>query len=209
MDDAAAGAITVVRLDPGTAQRWFDLIVTVHRQQSNSGSGDDWDHFQQQFTNAATGDSFTGDQVRKFLRYLEDNGRLDTVRRLRDIGSELPLRYDELTTRRPTGATVDDDGPDDGPDDDAYGTAQPRPPSRWDTVVQRFGPGWAAWDGSADGWTWFRDWTYATANAEDPQLYAAAYERLDQLNSAAPAERIARLREFGFTVNATPPWAAG
>jgi hypothetical protein len=76
-------------------------------------------------------------------------------------------------------------------------------PSRWDTVVEQFGPGWAGWDGSEQGWQQFRDWTYSVTNTEDPQLYAAAYERLDPLNALGPAERIVRLTELGFTVAAT------
>jgi hypothetical protein len=196
MDDAVIGAITAVRLDPGTARRWFELIDTVHKAQSDSGSGDDWDHFRQQFTYAAGVESFTAEQARALLRYLDGNGRLDTVRRLRAIGSDLPVHYDQLTARRAPGSAADDD---DGPDD-TYGATLSRPPSRWDVVVQRFGPGWAGWDGSAEAWPRFRDWTYAAANAEDPRLYAAAYERLDELDSASPAERVARLREFGFTI---------
>lgn len=181
MDDSVAGAITAVRLRSGTAQQWFELIDTVHSEQVDSGSGDDWDHFQQRFTAAAGGESFDSDDVREFLWYLESNGRMDTVARLCEIRPDLPVRYEQLIARQ------DDVGPeDDGPDETAYGTTRPREPSSWDMVVERFGPGWASWDGSDEGWIRFRDWTYASANAEDPRLYAAAYTRLDPSTPSAP-----------------------
>jgi hypothetical protein len=195
-----AGAITAVRLDSGTAQRWFELIDTVHTAQRDSGAADDWDGFRQQFENTAGGESFGSDQIQDLLRYLDDNGRLDTVRQMRELGSELPVHYEQLTAARDATGFDDAAGPD-----DAYGAVVGQGPSGWDTVVEQFGPGWAGWDGSEQGWQQFRDWTYGGANGIDPKLYEAAYERLDPLNARSLAERIGELTAFGFTINAAPP----
>jgi hypothetical protein len=88
--------------------------------------------------------------------------------------------------------------------------AQPEPVAAadpWELAVAEHGGGWAGWDGSEAGWTQFRDWFYTATNASDPAAYAAAYERLDPLNTADAAERIARLSELGLTVNAVAPAA--
>lgn len=73
--------------------------------------------------------------------------------------------------------------------------------SPWETVVEEFGSGWTGWDGSEAGWAQFRDWTYAAANAQSPELYAAAYEKLNPLNGLAPAELIAELTELGLAIS--------
>jgi len=75
----------------------------------------------------------------------------------------------------------------------------------WDAVVQQFGKEWADWDGSESGWAEYRDWTYTAANAESPEMYAAAYEKLNPLNALAPAERIAKVAELGLGVDVSEP----
>jgi hypothetical protein len=78
----------------------------------------------------------------------------------------------------------------------------------WDAVVRQFGAEWAGWDGSEAGWAQFRDWTYTAANTQSPEMYAAAYEKLNPLNGLAPAERIAKLAELGLAVDVSGPSAA-
>ena len=75
----------------------------------------------------------------------------------------------------------------------------------WEAVVQQFGKEWAGWDGSETGWAEFRDWTYTAANTQSPEMYAAAYEKLNPLNGLAPAERIAKLAELGLAVDVPVP----
>ena len=88
----------------------------------------------------------------------------------------------------------------------AKSTAPAQPSgSPWDAVVHQFGADWAGWDGSESGWAEFRDWTYTAANAESPEMYAAAYERLNPLNALAPAERIAKVAELGLGVDVSEP----
>ena len=83
--------------------------------------------------------------------------------------------------------------------------AQPKPAvSHWDTVVRQLGSGWANWDGSEAGWAQFRDWTYTSANQQHPDMYAAAYEKLNPLNGLPLTERAAKLTELGFTVRSRP-----
>ena len=77
--------------------------------------------------------------------------------------------------------------------------------SQWDAVAQQFGKEWAGWDGSETGWAEFRDWTYTAANTQSPEMYAAAYEKLNPLNGLAPAERIAKLAELGLAVDVPVP----
>ena len=76
--------------------------------------------------------------------------------------------------------------------------------SLWDTVAAQFGSGWANWDGSEARWIQFRDWTYTSANTLSPDMYAAAYEKLNPLNDVALAERIGKLTELGLAVHAPP-----
>ncbi|HEY3753027.1 MAG TPA: hypothetical protein VGL80_27885 [Pseudonocardiaceae bacterium] len=81
--------------------------------------------------------------------------------------------------------------------------------SQWETVVRQLGSGWANWDGSEAGWAQFRDWTYTSANQQHPDMYAAAYEKLNPLNGLPLTERAAKLSEFGFTVQAPAAQPAG
>jgi hypothetical protein len=89
-------------------------------------------------------------------------------------------------------------------------TAKPTAPAQpsglpWDAVVQQFGADWAGWDGSDTGWAEYRDWTYTAANTRGPEMYAAAYEKLNPLNALAPAERIAKVAQLGLGVDMSEP----
>ncbi|ONI76130.1 hypothetical protein ALI144C_36195 [Actinosynnema sp. ALI-1.44] len=141
---------------------------------AHSASDDDWDAFSDQLRSTAGG-AF-GAAAEAFLEYAAEHGRIELVNDLVQDLPELPSAYAVIREQ-------------------AAG-------SPWDDVVQQFGPSWAGWDGSEEGWAQFRDWTYSSANAQDPGMYAAAYEKLDPLNGRPLAERINQLTEFGFTVNA-------
>jgi hypothetical protein len=202
MDEALAGALTAVELDASDAQRWFDMIIRVRQELKDSGSGDDWDAFKSALTAGAESEYLRSDLPVLFTEHLEYNGRLDVVKRMEEYGSNLPDLWAQAVAER--------NQPAEAPAD-----VEPAA-SPWDTVVAQHGPGWAGWDGSEAGWTQFRDWFYTAANATDPAAYAEAYQRIDPLNALPLTDRIARLHEFGFTVNAVAqpepaaldPWAS-
>jgi hypothetical protein len=179
MDAETLDAVAVVDIDPSQAGEWFDLVHGAH-----SASDGDWDTFSEQLRSTAGG-SFDM-AVETFLDYAADHGKIDLVDKLvADLGA-LPSAYASSREH----------------------AAQDQPQS-WDTVVEQFGPGWAGWDGSEEGWVRFRDWTYSSANAQDPELYGAAYEKLDPLNALPLAERIAALTGFGFEISARPQEPSG
>jgi hypothetical protein len=62
---------------------------------------------------------------------------------------------------------------------------------------------WADFDGTRESWDQSRDWTYGAANDVDPDLYAALYERFQQLEEQPMPERIAQLNEWNFAITAT------
>ena len=174
MDPETLEAVAVVDIDPGQATEWFDLVGAAH-----SASNGDWDLFSEHLRSTAGGGFDTA--VETFLWYTADHGKIELVDKLvADIGA-LPSVY---ASSREQAAEAQ--------------------PQSWDAVVQQFGPGWAGWDGSEEGWAQFRDWTYSSANAQDPELYAAAYEKLAPLEELPLAERIARLTELGFEISAQP-----
>lgn len=178
MDAETLEAVAVVDIDPSQAAEWFDLVHGAH-----SASNGDWDTFSEQLRSAAGGSFDTA--VETFLWYAADHGGIELVGKLVADMAALPSAY--ASSRQHA--------------------AEPQSQS-WDTVVQQFGPGWAEWDGSEEGWMRFRDWTYSSANAENPELYGAAYEKLDPLGGLPLAERIARLTELGFSVQTSAAAAA-
>lgn len=176
MDAEILDAIAVVDIDPGQATEWFDLVNSAYL-----ASNDDWDTFSERLSSTAGGTFGTAAET--FLRYAADHGKIELISKLVADLRELPSAYARSRER----------------------AAQPQPRSggsSWDTVVQQFGSGWAGWDGSEAGWAQFRDWTYSSANAQSPEMYALAYEKLNPLNGLPLAERIAKLAELGFTVHA-------
>jgi hypothetical protein len=181
MDAETLDAVTVVDIDPSQAAEWFDLVDGAH-----SASNGDWDTFSEQLRSTAGGSFDTA--VEAFLGYATDHGKTDLITKLVADPGALPAAY--ASSREHAAQSQSDDSP-------------------WDTVVRQFGPGWAGWDGSEEGWTQFRDWTYSSANAQGPELYGAAYEKLDPLGGLPLVERIARLTEFGFEISARPQEPSG
>jgi hypothetical protein len=173
MDSETLEAVAVVDIDPGQATEWFDMVEAAH-----AASNGDWDSFSDHLRSTAGGSFATA--VETFLWYADDHGRIELIDKLVADPAVLPSAY---ASSREQAAEQPADG-------------------RWDTVVREFGPGWAGWDGSEEGWAQFRDWTYSSANAQDPELYATAYEKLAPLDELPAADRIARLTELGFTVQA-------
>jgi hypothetical protein len=139
---------------------------------AHSASGGDWDVFSERL-NATAGGTF-GTAAEAFLRYAADHGKIELIDKLVANLRELPSAY--ASSRKHA--------------------------SPWDTVVREFGSDWAGWDGSEGGWVEFRDWTYSSANARDPDLYAVAYEKLHPLGERPLPERIATLMGLGFTISA-------
>lgn len=184
MDAELMGALTAANVENHHTQAWFDLVTETYQYQVEMGAADDWDGFAQRITDVAGGDFAVATE--SFLAHAESHGKLDLVTNLVAIGPILP---DEYVT--------------------ATAGAAPDGSSSWARVVELFGPGWVEWDGSEAGWVQFRDWLYSGANGQDPEMYAAAYEQLDPLNSAPLAERVARLSNFGFTVTAAGHGAEG
>ncbi|GAB1516032.1 hypothetical protein [Actinophytocola sp. KF-1] len=175
MDPETLEAVAVVDIDPGQAGEWFDVVEAAH-----STSNGDWDTFSEQLRSTAGGGFDTA--VKTFLWYAADHGKMELIDKLVADPGALPSAYANSREQ----------------------AAEPQPGS-WDTVVELFGSGWAGWDGSEEGWAQFRDWTYTSANAQDPALYAVAYEGLAPLDDLPLAERIARMTGLGFEINAQPP----
>ncbi|WP_143261953.1 hypothetical protein, partial [Allokutzneria sp. NRRL B-24872] len=107
-----------------------------------------------------------------FTAHADANGQLDLVRRMVETD---PAELQEIVTAE-TGLRL------------------------WHMVVAQFGPGWAGWDGSEEGWGQFRDWVYIGANEQDPRMYAETYQRLEPRGASPLTERIEALRALGFTV---------
>jgi hypothetical protein len=176
MDAEMMDAVAVVDIDPSQSVEWFGLVDEAY-----STSNGDWDVFSERL-NSTAGGSF-GAAAESFLGYVADHGKIDLIGRL---VAELPNLPSVYAGSREQAAQPQADG------------------SPWDVVVQQFGSGWAAWDGSEVGWVQFRDWTYTSANEQDPDLYAAAFSQLDPLNDSPLPERIATLTMLGFTISAQP-----
>jgi hypothetical protein len=79
--------------------------------------------------------------------------------------------------------------------------AEERDPAEvWAELVAEGGD-WSAWDGSDDGWAQWRDWFYSVAATRfGDDVEATAHEQLDWMDALPVAEKIAALRERGFTV---------
>jgi hypothetical protein len=78
--------------------------------------------------------------------------------------------------------------------------AEERDPAEVWTELVAEGGDWSAWDGSGDGWAQWRDWFYSVAATHGDTAEAAAHEQLDWMDPLPVAEKIAALRERGFTV---------
>lgn len=174
MDAELLRAVAVVDIDPSQAEAWFELVNEAY-----TASNDDWDTFSGQLR-ASAGAYDPAPEV--FLQHAADHGRIELISRLVADLRELPSAY--ASSKASAGQSG------------AHGDSV-----SWDAVVQHFGAGWANWDGSEAGWAQFRDWTYTGANDQSPELYALVYERLSPLDQHPLAERIAKLTEFGFTIN--------
>jgi hypothetical protein len=183
MDAEVLDAVAVVDIAPNQATEWFDLVNGAY-----SASSNDWDAFSRQLSSTA-GSTF-GTAAVTFLGYAADHGRTELIGKLVADLRELPSAY--ASSRSQAVAQVP---PQSGG-------------SSWDDVVRQLGSGWAGWDGSEATWPQFRDWTYTSANEQHPDMYAAAYEKLNPLNGLPLTERAAKLTELGFTVQtpaAQPP----
>jgi hypothetical protein len=122
------------------------------------------------------------------IRYLDDHGRLDLAAKI------VEERPDELAAAYlGTGEAGAEQAGAPAGDEQAL----------WQAAVDQFGGAWSAWDGTDEGWTEYRDWFYDATNTQDPGMYEQAYEHLSPLDDLDPAERIARMREFGFDVSGT------
>lgn len=178
---SAAG---VIQQDRAGAEQWFDVIVSVHQE-----SGADDDRFAEGIT-AARGD-VSVEQVENFLAYVAENGGAELVAKLAALGTGgLLAAYDEISADAPAAAMSAED--------------------YWSASVAEYGSGWADFAGTEESWVEHRDRFYSYTNAYDPAAYAAAYEKLNPLNSMPMANRVAALQSLGFPVSQTPradPWA--
>ncbi|TDP90618.1 hypothetical protein [Labedaea rhizosphaerae] len=168
---------------------FFEAVHSVHEEHKES----DFDDFRSAFL----AEGF--DAGEELIRYLDDNGRHELLAKVvEERPEDLTSAYAELD------AEVDgaEDGAGEAADDDADARL-------WRQAIEQFGAAWADWDGSEAGWAEYRDWFYVATNSQDPSMYAVAYARLDPLNAVPLDARIDSLREFGFTIRATPAVEAG
>ncbi|GAB1515939.1 hypothetical protein [Actinophytocola sp. KF-1] len=163
-----------------------EFFEAVHRDFQEHR--DDFDGFRSAFEGRGFGAA-----AEELIRYLDDHGRLEL---LAELTEERP---DELAAAYLRLGEAGDEAPGSpGGDENAL----------WQAAIDQFGGSWAAWDGTEEGWAEYRDWFYDATNSQDPAMYAEAYERLDPLNDLDLAQRIARMRDFGFDVSGTDGDAA-
>jgi hypothetical protein len=186
MGDAIEDACAVVRdYEVGDPGLFFRTVEEVYEQ---LGADADFSGFKDKFVAQANMEGF-GTAGEQLAAKAEGDGWRDFIKALVDEGSRsLASRCDDSL-----------DGVA-GMFDDAEAGAEAKDQERWETAVTKYGPAWAAWDGSESGWVEYRDWFYEATSADDERAYAAAYEKLEPLNTVETAERIAQLKEFGFTI---------
>jgi hypothetical protein len=139
-----------------------------------------------------------GAAAEMLIEYLDGHGGIELAAKIaEERPDELADVYLRLSEAGPGGEATDSSGTGDPQD------------VLWAAAVEQFGAAWVSWDGSDSGWVEFRDWFYAAASSQDPEMYAVAYERLDLLNGLGVGERIAHLRELGFDVSGAGEDEAG
>ncbi|MCA1656044.1 MAG: hypothetical protein LC635_06370 [Pseudonocardiaceae bacterium] len=140
MDAAITGAITAVHLDDESAvQRWFEVICATHDEMTEAGETE-WDRFAEALAEGADAAGVGRAVAEEFCQHVRrtESDPLDTIRRLREFGTDLPAWYRQLTT--PDAAAAGSGGYEE---------------AGWNAFLAANGP---RWNGTDDSWTQFREW---------------------------------------------------
>ncbi|MCX2954537.1 hypothetical protein [Lentzea sp. NEAU-D7] len=180
MDPEVMAVIDIAKVPPGWDEYWVALLAESQRD-----AGDDWNYFEQRVL--ANSPSDLQEVAELFLRYVQENGKMGMVDR---YVSHLSV---SSGADHAAAGGVGDESTEAGEESDVHGLQA--------AVVQQFGREWVNWDGSEEGWGEFRDWTYAAANSQSTELYAAAYGLLNGLDARPVDERRSALIGLGFTIH--------
>lgn len=190
MDSVLQDAVDAAGVGFGEADRWFELVVEAY-----DGSSD-WSGFQAKLRDGA-GSQFGEETIDRFLAHTGDRGGLDEVHRMKEAWEAGPDESGEPAVSTAEAAETGEAAQDTAGDE-----------AIWAGLVRDFGQ-WEGWDGTEDRWTQLRDWLYSEANQVSEHAYGVAYDRLSPLDEVDDDARVARLRDFGFTVVVTARPAEG
>jgi len=182
IDESAKTALMAVSPEVlgGQAEPWFDAVISAAQE---DGTVLGWDDFLRRLKESAS--SF-GQAVDLFEQGMRDDSSAwpNIAQQLINEGaSQLASQYEQAWT---------DQLADPGADEVDVAAA-------WEELVAEGGD-WSAWDGSDEGWAQWRDWFYSVAATHGDAVEAGAHEQLDWMDPLPVADKIAALRERGFTV---------
>lgn len=157
---------------------WSDLVAEGGDWSNWDGSDDGWEQWRDWFYEVATGRGEAADSMAR-----EQLGSLDEVSLAERIAGLESLGFTISDAARAA----------------AEGAAEQDPGEAFAALVSEAGD-WSDWDGSDDGYAQWRDYFYGVAASHGEADEMLARERLDPLDGATLADRIAGLQEQGFTV---------
>lgn len=180
MDHVLVGLFEVLRnsglSDP---RRFFESVYEVHLELDRTGEGADFSAFSTAFADRVNRDGFAG-EGEYFVRYVEDNGGADVVRKLVDEGLDnVTSWYEQLSAEESGAATDADDG---SYDEDA-----------WHAFVVEYG---ASWNGEDDTWEAFKTWFLYHAEERGLRVPAAGFVEY----ADGESDRVAFFAQYGVTI---------
>jgi len=198
--DRAAAATDKVAL-------FAEYGITIGSGEESADEAEDDDAARQAFVNYLTEYSAYWDGTEEnwdeFVNTVQDFALETYPRHAQDFFDQAAASTDKVALFAEYGITIaSGEESAEGTPEDAEGEGL------WAAAVEAYGPAWAEWDGSEEGWEQYRDWFYDATNNDNPESYAVAYEKLNPLNELGLAQRVAALRDFGFTVTVEAAEAA-
>ena len=185
----------------GQVEGWF-LVVQENLTDEN-GNQRSWDEFADAMRSSEAASSF-GPAVDTLIEVMAPNSGAwpDIAAQLvHESAEELTAAYGEALDAA-AAAGYEQQG-EQGWADEAVAPQEPQaaqdPAQVWARLLADGGD-WSGWNGSDEEWERWRDWFYSVAAPFGDDAAALARQRLEPLEGLSLADRVAGLKEQGFTL---------
>lgn len=191
MDAAVKAAISAVRLDDTTAQRWFEHLCATHEAER-----EDWSKFAAKLAEGAGQAGVDTRLVEQFVEFMKDNDStpMDTMGRVVELSTELPAWYHHVIAEAQPAAqgTATPAATEAAATPEAAGGYDE---SAWHAFLPEFG---ARWDGTDASWEQFRTWFVYEAGQRGLSKAADGFVAY----VAGTSDKVAAFAQYGVRVGA-------